>query len=99
MQRVSECDATVFLVAEIENSVCGFIRAVYDGSRALIHLLSIHPDHQKKGIGRILLAAMNKELKLRGATTVSVTVTDDSAVFWERQGFKQIPVFLMLRDL
>jgi GNAT superfamily N-acetyltransferase len=99
MLRVSRCPSALFLVAE--ESVCpvGFIKAVYDGSRAMIHLLSVHPEFQGKGVGSKLLDAAILELRKRGAPSISVTITDDSAGFWEKRGFKKLPVFLMLRML
>lgn len=98
MKRVSNCDAAVFLVAELKKQPCGFIKAVYDGSRALIHLLSVHPDCQNSGVGSALVNAVCTEFHRRGAPSVSVTVTEQSAGFWEKKGFKRLPVFLMLKD-
>jgi len=46
IRQVANCDAAVFLVVETDKQICGFIKAVYDGSRALIHLLSVHPGYQ-----------------------------------------------------
>ena len=97
MERVADCDAAVFLVAEEAGQVQGFIRGVYDGSRALIHLVSVHPSAQRKGIGSALLSAMERELNRRGAPTASVTVTEHSVGFWEKQGFKHSAVNLMLK--
>jgi ribosomal protein S18 acetylase RimI-like enzyme len=97
MKRVSLCEAAVFLVAEVDNP-CGCIRAVYDGSRALIHLLSVHPDYQHCGIGTALVNAVCAELSLKGAPSVSATVTEQSVKFWEKQGFKKMPVFLVLKE-
>lgn len=97
MNRVSACEAAVFLVAEMDNP-CGFIRAVYDGSRALIHLLSVHPDCQHQGIGTALVNAVCTELSQRGAPTASATVTEQSVGFWEKQGFKRMPIFLVLKE-
>jgi ribosomal protein S18 acetylase RimI-like enzyme len=99
MKRVAGCDAVVFLVAEAEQQPCGFIKAVYDGSRALIHLLSVHPSHQHSGVGSVLVDAVESEFRRRGAPSASVTVTEESAGFWERKGFKRVPVFLMLKEL
>jgi ribosomal protein S18 acetylase RimI-like enzyme len=99
MLRVSQCQAAVFLVAEENGKPIGFIRAVYDGSRAMIHLLSVHPQFQRMGVGSRLLDAAISELEERGAPTVSVTVTEDSAGFWEKKAFKKLPVFLMLKIL
>jgi GNAT superfamily N-acetyltransferase len=98
MERVAACSAAVFIVAEISGRPCGFIRGVYDGSRALIHLLSVHPGFQRSGIGTALAKAAAAEFKRRGAPTMSVTVTEASAAFWERLGFEALPVFLMLKE-
>jgi ribosomal protein S18 acetylase RimI-like enzyme len=97
MSRVAGCDAAVFLVAEIDGVPQGLVRAVYDGSRALIHLLSVAPEFQHRGVGKALVNAVEEELSRRGAPSVSVTVTDRSAGFWEKQGFERLPVHLMLK--
>lgn len=97
MSRVASCDAAVFLVAEVDGEPQGLVRAVYDGSRALIHLLSVNPSAQGRGIGRSLVSAVQVELRRRGAPSVSVTVTAASAGFWEKQGFDALPVYLMLK--
>jgi len=99
MERVSKCDVAFFFVAQCENKVCGLVRGVYDGSRALIHLLSVHPDYKSKGIGKALVQASINEIKKRGAPSVSVTVTDQGASFWENIGFERLPVFLMLKSI
>lgn len=99
MRRVAACDAAVFLVAEMEGRSVGLVRAVYDGSRALIHLLSVHPDQQGGGVGTALLRACIDELGRRGAPTVSATVSEASAAFWEKVGFARLPVFVMLKEV
>lgn len=97
MKRVAACEAAIFLVAECEGRICGCIKAVYDGSRALIHLLSVDPDYRRQGIGQALVDETWEALKKRGAPTVAVTVTESSAAYWERLGFERLPAFLMLR--
>lgn len=98
MRRVASCEAAVFLVAQVDGQAVGLVRAVYDGSRALIHLLSVSPSFQHRGIGRALVNAVQVELRGRGAPSVSVTVTDTSARFWQKQGFDVLPVYLMLKE-
>lgn len=98
MARFAECDAALFLVAEEDGQPKGLLRAVYDGSRAMIHLLSVHPDCQSRRIGSDLLAAAQSELRNRGAPSLSVTVTEESEGFWETHGFSRLPVFLMLKE-
>ena len=98
MRRVALCEAAVFVVAEVSGKPRGFVRGIYDGSRALIHLMSVHPNFQGSGIGKVLVKAATDDFKRRGAPTVSVTVTNESSAFWAGQGFKALPVFLMLKE-
>jgi ribosomal protein S18 acetylase RimI-like enzyme len=98
MKRVGRCEAAIFLVAVVDGETAGLIKAVYDGSRALIHLLSVHPDQQGKSVGTRLVDEVKKELTARGATGMTVTVSDRSAGFWEKIGFERLPVVLMLNE-
>jgi len=98
MRRVAACEAAIFIVAEIAQRPCGFIKGVYDGSRALIHLLTVHPEKNNSGIGSTLIKAFRAECLDRCASSLSVTVTEQSTGFWEKQGFKSLPVFLMLQE-
>lgn len=98
MNRVAECEAAISLVADIDNCVVGYIKAIYDGSRALITLLSVCPDYQNGGVGSALLSAVEDELKERGAPGTTVSVIEGSVGYWEKKGFKRLPVFLMLKE-
>lgn len=88
MARVRECQAAEFLVAEDETQVIGMIRGTYDGSRAVIYLASVHPDHQRQGIGRALVKDITQRFKARGAASIAVIVPGDAA-FWRRMSFRQ----------
>ena len=95
MQRVINCKAAIFLVYEINREVVGIIRGVYDGSRALIHQLSVHPTYQKRGIGTSLVMHIISKFQQLGALTVSATITERSAPFWYHIGFKKTEAFLV----
>ena len=94
MKRVGECEAAVFLVCELDGKAVGLIRGVYDGSRALIHQLSVHPDHQGRGIGTTLVREIVKRFNERGAPTVSAIIADESLGFWQKVGFRKTKAFL-----
>jgi putative acetyltransferase len=88
MLQVHECTAAEFLVAEEGGKAVGMIRGTYDGSRAVIYLASVHPDQQRRGIGRALVREIAHRFKKRGAGSVAVIVPGDAA-FWKRVGFRQ----------
>lgn len=48
MKKVKACEAAVFLVCEVNGKVVEHVRGVYDGLRALIHQLSVHPPIKAK---------------------------------------------------
>lgn len=95
MRRVKECEAVVFLVCKLASKTVGLVRGVYDGSRAMIHLLSVHPEHQGQGIGTALVEQIVRRFEERGAPSVSATITHDNLGFWEKVGFDRSEVFLV----
>jgi len=95
MKRVKACSAAIFLVCEMDGWVVGVVRGNFDGSRAIIHQLSVNPKYQRHGIGTALVKEMVKRFQERGAPTVSATVTDESLGFWQRMGFRKTKAFLV----
>jgi len=95
MKKVKACSAAVFLVCEIEGKVVGVVRGNYDGSRAIIHQLSVHPAYQRQGIGTALVKEVVKRFQQMGAPTVSATITEESLPFWQKVGFRKTRAFLV----
>jgi len=95
MKRVKACSVAVFLVCEIDGEVVGNVRGNYDGSRAIIHQLSVHPAYQRQGIGTALVKEIVKRLQQKGAPTVSATITEESLSFWQKAGFRKTKAFLV----
>jgi GNAT superfamily N-acetyltransferase len=99
MLRVHACSAAIFLVAEENGIPVGLIRGVYDGSRALIHLLAVHPDYQGQGIGTVLVQEIAKRFSARGAPSLGVTAAADSIVFWKRLTFQSAVEYMIASDI
>jgi N-acetylglutamate synthase-like GNAT family acetyltransferase len=95
MKRVKMCSAAVFLVCEIDGKVVGVVRGNYDGSRAIVHQLSVHPTYQRRGIGTALVKEIVERFQQLGASTVSATVIEKSLPFWQKVGFKKTKAFLV----
>lgn len=98
MKRIKEKMGRYFLVAKENDLVLGFIRATYDGSRAMIQQMAVKLAHQRKGIGKKLILETCKRLKEGGAPTVSVTSTEKSGSYYEKLSFKKLPITLMLAE-
>ncbi len=88
MLRVHQCRAAVFLVAEEGGRPVGLSRGVYDGSKALIHIVSVDPAHQGRGIGSALVRETARRFKERGARNLAVTVPGDNLEFWKKLSFR-----------
>jgi len=88
MLRVAECQAAEFLIAEEDGQVVGMIRGVFDGSRAIICIASVHPNRQRRGIGRALVHAIAERFKERGARNISVVIPGEVG-FWSKLHFRQ----------
>jgi len=88
MLQVHKCEAAEFLVAEKDGGAVGMIRGTFDGSRAVIYLASVHPDHQRQGIGTALVSEIARRFQRRGARSLSVIVPGD-ARFWRKMKFRQ----------
>jgi N-acetylglutamate synthase-like GNAT family acetyltransferase len=95
MKKVKACSAAVFLVCEIDGRVVGVVRGNYDGSRAIIHQLSVHPAYQRRGLGTALVREIVKKFQQMGAPTVSAMVTERSLPFWQKVGFRKTNIFLV----
>jgi ribosomal protein S18 acetylase RimI-like enzyme len=110
--KVDGCDAIVrqlkmgngvILVAERGNAIAGFVLGTWDGARAFIHKMSVHPDFQRLGIGTALVKGAAAGFRSMGASTIGVSAADDvtgehhnSVGFWEKQGFESIPARVMI---
>lgn len=99
MRRVACCPAAVFLVAEEGGEPVGLVRGVYDGARALIHIVSVRPDCQRRGIGSALVREAAKRLRDRGATSLCVTVPGDNLYFWSRLSFRLTKRIMEAHDI
>ena len=61
------------------DTVIGWIGGIeqYDGEVYELHPLVVHPAWRKKGIGRLLIQDLEKQVMLRGATTLYLGTDDE----------------------
>jgi len=78
-----------------QGSIAGSVMVGFDGHRGWIYYLAVHPDIQRQGIGRGLMAAAEEWLAERGAPKVQLMVRDGNhaaAGFYARIGYDAQPV-------
>lgn len=96
MKRVKACSAAVFLVCEMDGRIVGVVRGNFDGSRAMIHQISVHPTYQRRDVGTALVKHIIERFQQMGAPTVSATVTEKSLPFWKKVGFRKTKAFIVV---
>lgn len=83
-------DPGAVLVATVADTVVGTVIAGWDGWRANLYRLAVHPDHRGRGIARHLLDHAEARLASLGATRFCAMVlveNDVGARFWRAAGY------------
>lgn len=89
---------TCFVIVE-SSQILGSIFGTFNGRRAWIYHLAIHPSIQNKGYGSLLLHKTLKVLKELGAEKSQLWVRKDNIKvldFYEKQGFCELDYLLAL---
>jgi aminoglycoside 6'-N-acetyltransferase I len=62
-----------------DSTVLGWIGAIpeYEGNAWELHPLVVHPAHQGKGIGRALVADLERQVRARGGVTIYLGTDDE----------------------
>lgn len=78
---------------DADGAVVGTIMGGFDGRTATINRLAISPDQQGKGLGRSLIAELEKKLQHKGVKKVAILIhVDNTQVipFYEKLGFTEM---------
>ena len=91
LRRLLERDPDAAVVAEHDDAVVGTVIAGWDGWRAHLYRLAVHPDHRRRGIGTLLLEAAERRLVELGVTRFDAMVlrgNDLGAAAWTARGYQ-----------
>lgn len=95
IERKLTVQPELFLVAEDARQLVGSVMAGYDGHRGWIYYLASAAHRQGEGIGRALVAEVEKRLLLMGCPKVQLMVRTDNAEamgFYDHHGYEQFEV-------
>jgi ribosomal protein S18 acetylase RimI-like enzyme len=102
IDRKVRVDASGLLVLEEDSRLIGAVMVGYEGHRGWINYLAVHPDHRRRGLGRLLMAAAEQRLAELGCPKVNLQVraANVGAVeFYRRIGYIVDEVVSMGRRL
>ncbi|MFY9584037.1 MAG: GNAT family N-acetyltransferase [Candidatus Acidiferrales bacterium] len=83
------------LVAEAGDRIAGFILAEHDGERAHLITIDVLASERRRGVGTVLLRAIEQAVAARGVRQVTLeTATDNQAAiaFWRKHGYRTVGV-------
>ncbi|MFG1948911.1 GNAT family N-acetyltransferase [Nonomuraea sp. NPDC048826] len=87
-------DPEALLLAELDGELVGTLIAGWDGWRAHLYRLAVHPGHRRKGVATALLAAAEERFAKFGAFRIDAMVLDDNTLAhpaWAAAGYAPQP--------
>lgn len=91
-------DPDLFLVAEDNGKLIGTVIGGYDGRRGLIYHLAVARDYRGNGIGKQLMAEVEKRLAAKGCLKAYLLVTRENTRvidFYRELGWETMEITLM----
>ncbi len=90
VQALLERDPDALELAVIDGRIVGTLISGWDGWRAHLYRLAVHPDARRRGIGRELLDRAAQRLEALGATRIDAMVLQHNDLgqrIWTSEGY------------
>ncbi|UCH34924.1 MAG: GNAT family acetyltransferase [Armatimonadota bacterium] len=71
-------DPDLFLVACAGERIVGTVIGGWDGRRGWAYRMAMHPDYQRRGLGRVLMRELEERLVGKGAISINVIYNTDN---------------------
>ncbi|MEW5870137.1 MAG: GNAT family N-acetyltransferase [Chloroflexota bacterium] len=95
-------DPDLFLLAESEGRLVGSVLGGFDGRRGIVYHLAVAPDCRQRGVGSLLMEALEERLRARGCIRSYLLVTTDNQEamrFYEGRGWQRMQLYAYGKDL
>ena len=92
----------LFLVGEQEGSVIASVMCGYEGHRGWVNYLAVHPRHQRRGLGALLMARAEELLHAAGCPKLNLQVRASNTevlAFYRALGYAQDEVIALGKRL
>ena len=95
-------DPDLFLVAEDEGKIVAAVLGGFDGRRGIMYHLAVTPAYRRRGFARLLVAELERRLRLKGCIKYYLLVTkdnDEAMRFYENNGWERMDLHVYGKDL
>ena len=95
IRRKLDIQPELLIVAEAQGKIVGSVMIGYEGHRGWINYLAVHPEFQRRGYGRQLMAYAEQELLVMGCPKINLQVRETNLnviAFYESIGYQQYNV-------
>lgn len=90
------------LVGREQGVLVASVMVGHDGHRGVVYYLAVDPDHQKKGLGRMMMQSAENWLKARGVWKLNLMIRAENDMvrsFYEALGYQPEERIVMARRL
>lgn len=88
-ELIEEYHKGIILKATLNDKIIGSVRAYADGDTVYIGKLMIHPEHQGKEFGRLLLAAIEEKLHRKKFELFTSCKSERNLQLYKKAGYKR----------
>ena len=95
-------DSELVLVASVDNDIAGIVIGTIDRNRGYYYRIAVHPDHQRKGIGKSLNTSLKQRFEQRNVSRILITADEHNEPIlslYEEMGYAAQDFFRSFRQL
>lgn len=95
-------DPDLFLIAEDDGKIIGTVIGGYDGRRGLVYHLAVEQPYRRQGIGKMLMAEVERRLAAKGCLRSYLLVKQDAREvleFYEEIGWDVMDVHILGKNI
>ncbi len=88
--RVLDYNPELFIVGKVEGKIIAVVMGAFDGRRGYVHHLTVDPEFQKKGYGKVIVEELHKRFLEKGVVKVHlfVEIENEGVIeFYKKMGW------------
>ena len=78
IDRKLKVNDSLFLIVEFNKVIIGSAMIGYDGHRGSVYYLAVDPEHQRKGVGGMLMKEIEKKLIESGCPKINIFIRNSN---------------------